>query len=75
MEELKKKWLTVEELAEYLSIKKSTVYDWTHRKAIPHYKRGHVVRFLREDVDSWLEQYRVMPIIKELGNGDAVQKT
>ncbi|MFQ5870167.1 MAG: helix-turn-helix domain-containing protein, partial [Candidatus Zixiibacteriota bacterium] len=32
--------LTVEEIAEYLNLKPSTIYQWTHQGFIPHIKLG-----------------------------------
>jgi len=49
------KLLTVEEIAEYLSLKPSTIYQWTHQGFIPHMKLGNRVRFRTSQVEKWLE--------------------
>jgi len=50
------KFLTVEEVAEYLSISRATVYQWASEKRIPHYKLGRAVRFKQTEIESWLSE-------------------
>jgi excisionase family DNA binding protein len=48
--------MTVEELADYLSIPVKTVYRWRLTGVGPRgAKVGRYVRFRRADVDEWLE--------------------
>jgi excisionase family DNA binding protein len=54
-----KEILNVDELSEYLGIKKSSLYSKVERKEIPHYKIGHLVRFKRSDIDLWMEKSKV----------------
>lgn len=49
-------WLTVEEVAEYLSVSPGTVRNWVSQQYIPHAKRGRVVRFHRDQIDAWLSR-------------------
>ena len=53
--------LTVDELAAMLSVKKATIYRWTHLKLIPHYKTFGSLRFRESEVLQWLEPRRVKP--------------
>jgi len=53
------KLLTVEEIAEYLSLKPSTIYQWTHQGFIPHVKLGNRVRFKVSQIEKWLESRTV----------------
>jgi len=53
------KLLTVEEIAEYLSLKPSTIYQWTHQGSIPHVKLGNRVRFKVSQIERWLESRTV----------------
>ena len=46
--------LNIDELAAYLKVKKQTIYNWLHLKKISGIKMGHVWRFERRDIDSWL---------------------
>lgn len=50
-------YLTINDLSTYLGIKPKTLY--ARIKEIPHYKVGRLVRFKREDVDAWMERFRV----------------
>lgn len=48
--------LTVDELAEYLKIPKSTLYKLAQEGKIPGQKVGRHWRFRKETVDRWLDQ-------------------
>lgn len=48
--------LTINQLAEYLQVKKSTIRDWCHTQFIPFVKVGRLVRFKEKDVLKWLQQ-------------------
>jgi nitrogen PTS system EIIA component len=50
------KLMTIEELADKLSMKKSTLYQWTHEGFIPHIKMGKLLRFRWSDVERWLDE-------------------
>jgi excisionase family DNA binding protein len=56
-----KEILNIDELSEYLCIKKSNLYSKVERKEIPFYKIGHLVRFKRSDIDLWMERSKVEP--------------
>ena len=48
------RWLSVEEIATYLGIKKDTVYKWIERKKMPAHKLGSLWKFKRDEVDAWV---------------------
>ncbi len=48
--------LTVDELAEYLKISKSTLYKLAQEGSIPGQKVGKHWRFHKDTVDDWLRQ-------------------
>lgn len=51
------KLLTILQVSELLSVKRSTLYRWTHQGLIPHIKLGgKFVRFRESDVLNWLEK-------------------
>ena len=50
--------LTIEELALYLKIPKSTLYKLVREGAIPSQKIGRHWRFRRVAIDRWLEERR-----------------
>ncbi len=47
--------MTAEELAGYLKVKKSSIYDKVHNKSIPFLKHGTLLRFRRKHIDLWLQ--------------------
>ena len=53
-----KKLLTVKELAELLNVAQSTIYAWTMRGEIPHYKFGKAIRFSEEEILEWMESHK-----------------
>lgn len=50
------KLLTPEEIAEFLGVKKSTIYHWTHQEYIPYVKLGNFVRFEMEAIEDWIRK-------------------
>lgn len=50
--------LTIEELAAYLKIPKSTLYKLVREGSIPSQKIGRHWRFRKEAIDRWLEEVR-----------------
>jgi excisionase family DNA binding protein len=48
------RWLSLEEIATYLGIKRDTVYKWINRKNMPAHKVGSLWKFRREEVDEWV---------------------
>jgi len=48
------RWLSVDEIAAYLGIKRDTVYKWIVRKQMPAHKVGRLWKFRKDDVDQWV---------------------
>lgn len=48
------RWLSVEEIAAYLGIKRDTVYKWIKRRELPAHKAGRLWRFRKEQIDRWV---------------------
>jgi len=46
--------MNIDELADYLRLKRQTIYNWLHLKKISGIKVGGVWRFDRKEVDAWL---------------------
>jgi excisionase family DNA binding protein len=53
-----KEFLTIDDLSEHLSIKRSTLYSMVESGELPHYRIGRLIRFKRDDVDQWMEGHR-----------------
>jgi excisionase family DNA binding protein len=50
------KLLTIEQVAEALQVKKSTIYSLVCRKRIPHVKlTGKILRFKLSELQKWIE--------------------
>lgn len=56
------KLLTSDDLCDQLKMKKSTLYQMTCAKKIPHLKIGGFLRFDQDQIDEWLEKQSVAPI-------------
>jgi excisionase family DNA binding protein len=50
--------IDIDELADYLKLKKQTIYNWLHQRKISGIKVGGVWRFDRKDIDAWLKTKR-----------------
>ena len=48
------RWLSVDEIASYLGIKRSTVYVWIERRDMPAHKVGRLWKFRKDEVDEWV---------------------
>jgi excisionase family DNA binding protein len=48
--------LSVDQVAELLGVKTSTIYQWTHQDYIPHVKLGKLVRSREARVMEWIEK-------------------
>ena len=48
------RWLSVEEIAEYLGVSKDAVYSWVSTKGMPGHRVGRFWKFKREEVDEWV---------------------
>ena len=51
-------FLDIRELSEYLHIKPATLYAWAARGNIPHVKIHGLIRFQRDEIDQWVENFR-----------------
>ncbi len=48
------RWLSVADIAEYLGVKKDTVYKWLSKRIIPAHKVGRLWKFKKDEVDEWV---------------------
>lgn len=56
--ELSDRWLSVEEVAQYLGISKETIYRWLEKKKIPVHRIGKLWKFQLSEVESWVKSGR-----------------
>jgi len=57
------KLLTPESVCEMLGIRPSTLYAWTSRNQIPHYKVNGCLRFREKEIEQWLKSKERKDII------------
>jgi excisionase family DNA binding protein len=50
------RWLSVEEIAQHLGIKKDTVYKWVRNRNMPAHKVGRLLKFQVNEVDQWVRE-------------------
>lgn len=48
------RWMSVEEIATYLGVKRDTIYKWIERKEMPAHKVGRLWKFNAHEVDQWV---------------------
>jgi len=52
------RWLSVDEIAVYLGIKRDTVYRWISERNMPEHKIGRLWKFRKEEIDEWVKSGR-----------------
>lgn len=48
--------------AEFLGVTKSVIYKFTHKRTIPHFKRGKRIYFSKEELRKWLAHNRKLTV-------------
>jgi excisionase family DNA binding protein len=48
------RWLSVDEIAAYLGVKRDTIYKWIDEKSLPAHRLGRLWKFKKEEVDEWV---------------------
>ena len=59
---LKKRFMNVKELSEYLKVSRKTVYKWTCYKEVPYYKIGRCPKFDMAEIHRWIAKKKVKPV-------------
>ena len=52
---LEDRWLSVDEIAQYLGIKRDTIYKWISDKKMPAHRMGRLWKFKIQEVDMWIK--------------------
>lgn len=52
--EVTDRWLSVQEIAQYLGVSKETVYRWLEKGKIPAHRVGKLWKFKTAEVDEWI---------------------
>jgi excisionase family DNA binding protein len=56
------RYLSFEQAVDYLKTTERTLSDRVRAREIPHIKDGKSTKFKREDLDSYMESRRIVPI-------------
>lgn len=51
---MENRWLSVDEIAAYLGVKRDTIYKWIERKQMPAHKVGRLWKFKVPEIDEWI---------------------
>jgi predicted DNA-binding transcriptional regulator AlpA len=71
------RWFDLNELCIYLPDKpsKATVYGWVHTGLIPCHKGQKKLRFLKSEIDAWLNQGRKKTLAETANEAEQYLKT
>lgn len=48
------RWLSVDEISEYLGVRRDSVYKWIAEKNMPAHKIGRLWKFQKHEVEEWV---------------------
>lgn len=48
------RWLSVEEIVEYMGVTRDTIYKWISEKNMPAHRIGRPWKFKKIEVDEWV---------------------
>ena len=48
------RWLSVDEIADHLGVKRDTIYKWISERQMPGHKIGRLWKFKKNEVDNWV---------------------
>ena len=63
------RWLSVDEIADHLGIKRDTVYKWISERQMPGHKIGRLWKFKKDEVDEWVRVGQDAPKVSEKSDG------
>ena len=52
------RWLSVDEISQYLGVKRNTIYKWLENKRMPPHKVGRLWKFQKNEIDEWIKSGR-----------------
>jgi excisionase family DNA binding protein len=59
------RWLSVDEIAIHLGVKRDTVYKWITERKMPSHKIGRLWKFKKDEVDEWVRAGEANEIIEK----------
>ncbi|WP_321496002.1 helix-turn-helix domain-containing protein [uncultured Desulfobacter sp.] len=61
---MKDRWLSVDEMAEYLGVRRDTIYRRINDKHMPAHKIGRLWKFKKDEVDTWVRDGKAGEVTK-----------
>ena len=55
MYDIEDRWLSVNEICEYLGVSNDTVYKWINQRMMPAHRMGRLWKFKRDEVSAWVK--------------------
>jgi excisionase family DNA binding protein len=62
MVEIEGRWLSVDEICQYLGVSNDTVYKWIDKQGMPAHRMGRLWKFKMVEVDEWVRSGGAKPI-------------
>jgi len=56
---MEKRFISPQELSQFLDMKPDTIYSWIWQRKIPYFKLGSRVKFDLREIEEWLRAKRV----------------
>lgn len=55
MVEIKDRWLSINDICNYLGVSNDTVYKWIGKHEMPAHRMGRLWKFQKDEVDRWVK--------------------
>ena len=55
MVEIEDRWLSVEQIGNYLGVSSDTIYRWIDSRGMPAHRMGRFWKFKKDEVDEWVK--------------------
>lgn len=56
---MERRYIGINDLAQYLDLPKGTLYVWVCRRRIPYLKVGRLLRFDLREIDNWMKDKKI----------------
>jgi len=53
--EIEDRWLSVEQIGNYLGVSSDTIYRWIDSRGMPAHRMGRFWKFKKDEVDEWVK--------------------